>query len=138
MAFFVALLRSPCGGRDVAGRLLYGYQLADRVIIDPPRASVVVAVLSARKQSRFGLSAHFVRQLAPDLSDAAIFALIRRIRAHCFYYYFGIARDGLAPEVRLVISGQMAAPLIITPSAATLAQANEPRHHLATVRGVVV
>lgn len=73
-------------------RPLYGYRVRSGVVsIDPLPATVVAAVLAMKKRRRYGAACACVRSLLPDLSDAAVFQLIRRIRSHASRYASGHA-----------------------------------------------
>jgi len=71
-------------------RPIYGYcSRSGTLRIDPLAANVVVAVLALKKRQRTGAACRIVRQLLPDLSDAAVFRLILRIRSHADRYRTG-------------------------------------------------
>lgn len=123
-----------------AGRVLYGYKrhTNGRIVVDPPAATVVSAVLMVAPSPRFGLASTFIRRLCPTLSPVACMQLARRIRLHALWYRLGVARKNAIPDARLVLAGQAHSPHTMqapTPTAGQGIPAPTPR---LPWRGVVV
>jgi len=88
-------------------RPLYGYRVVSgHIAIDPLPATVVAAVLAMKKRKRYGAACLCVRQLLPDLSDAAIYRLVHRIRSHAHRYAIGQPTLVSSPSGNLRLTAQ--------------------------------
>lgn len=95
-------------------RLLYGYKKREAgpgVVVNPQEAAVVCAVLAwPAVRGRVGLGNRLVRQLTRGLSQAAVQALVWRIRSHADAYRRGQPHPSLPPDPDLILSGRAVPP----------------------------